>query len=63
MKVKAVKLYEKGFMTQPFAFGGEEGEDKFDKNVKYRSSLQNYLMTIRKAWIIKQKSSLPFAQA
>lgn len=44
MKVKAVKLYEKGFMSQPFAFGGEEGEDKFDKNVKYRSSLQNYLI-------------------
>ena len=44
MKVKAVKLYEKGFMSQPFAFGGEEGQDKFDKNVKYRSSLQNFLI-------------------
>ena len=23
MKISAVKLYENGFMTQPFAFGGE----------------------------------------
>ena len=44
MKIKAVKLYEKGFMTQPFACGLEDGEDKFDKNIKYRSSLQNFLV-------------------
>ena len=44
MEIKAVKLYENGFMTQPFAMGLEDGEDKFDKNVKYRSSLQNYLI-------------------
>ncbi|MCR5536167.1 MAG: rubredoxin [Succinivibrio sp.] len=44
MQIKVVKLYEKGFMTQPFAMGGEEGQDKFDKNVKYRSSLQNYVI-------------------
>lgn len=43
MKIKAIKLYENGFMTQPFALGGEEGMENFDKNVKYRSSLQNYL--------------------
>ena len=30
MKIKAVKLYENGFMTQPFAMGGEEGMEKFD---------------------------------
>ena len=24
MKISAVKLYENGFMTQPFAFGGED---------------------------------------
>ena len=34
MEIKAVKLYENGFMTQPFAVGLEEGEDKFDKSVK-----------------------------
>jgi len=44
MQIKAVKLYENGFMTQPFAFGGEEGMDKFDPAVRYRSSLQNYVI-------------------
>jgi len=44
MIIKAVKLYKNGFMTQPFAFGGEDGMDKFDPAVKYRSSLQNYLI-------------------
>ena len=44
MKIQAVKLYENGFMTQPFAFGGEEGMDKFNPAVKYRSSLQNFLI-------------------
>ena len=44
MKIKAIKLYENGFMTQPFAFGGEEGMEAFDASVKYRSSLQNYLI-------------------
>lgn len=44
MKISAVKLYENGFMTQPFAFGGEEGPEKFDKSVRYRSSLQNFVI-------------------
>ena len=44
MEIKAVKLYENGFMTQPFAMGLEDGEDKFDKGVKYRSTLQNYFI-------------------
>lgn len=44
MDIKAVKLYENGFMTQSFAFGGEEGVEKFDSQIKYRSSLQNYLI-------------------
>ena len=26
------------------AFGGEEGPDKFDPNIRYRGSLQNYLI-------------------
>ena len=52
MLIKAVRLYEKGFMTQPFAFGGEDGEDKFDKNVKYRSSLQNFLIDTGKEVIL-----------
>lgn len=44
MKIKAVKFRRDGFYTQPFAFGGEEGTDKFDINIRYRGSLQNYLV-------------------
>lgn len=44
MKIKAVKFRKNGFYTQPFAFGGEEGTEKFDKNIRYRGSLQNYLI-------------------
>ena len=43
MKIDAVKLYENGFMTQPFACGGE-GMDGLDPAVKYRSSLQNFVI-------------------
>lgn len=43
MIIKAVKLYENGFMTQPFAFGGE-GAEGTDSSVRYRSSLQNFLI-------------------
>ena len=43
MIIKAVRLYENGFMTQPFACGGE-GMDGLDPSVKYRSSLQNFLI-------------------
>ena len=44
MVIKAVKFRKNGFYSQPFAFGGEEGPDKFDPNVRYRGSLQNYLI-------------------
>ncbi len=44
MEIKAVKFRRDGFYGQPFAFGGEEGMDKFDPNVRYRGSLQNYLI-------------------
>lgn len=44
MVIKAVKFRKDGFYSQPFAFGGEEGMDKFDKNIRYRGSLQNYLI-------------------
>ena len=46
MEIKAVKFRKNGFYTQPFAFGGEEGTDKFDKNIRYRGSLQNYLIDL-----------------
>ena len=44
MIIKAVKFRKNGFYGQPFAFGGEDGPDKFDPNVRYRGSLQNYLI-------------------
>ena len=44
MEIKAIKFRDDGFATQPFAFGGEEGTEKFDKNIKYRSGLTNYLI-------------------
>ena len=44
MEIKAVKFRRDGFYSQPFAFGGEEGMDKFDHNIRYRGSLQNYLI-------------------
>ena len=31
-------------MTQPFAMGLEDGEDKFDLSIKYRSTIQNFLV-------------------
>ena len=44
MEIKAVKFRKDGFYSQPFVFGGEEGMEKFDRNVRYRGSLQNYLI-------------------
>lgn len=44
MKIKAVKFRKDGFYSQPFVFGGEEGKEAFDPNIRYRGSLQNYLI-------------------
>ena len=44
MVIKAVKFRKDGFYSQPFAFGGEEGPERFDPTVRYRGSLQNYLI-------------------
>ncbi len=44
MEIKAVKFRKDGFYSQPFAFGGEDGPDKYDKNIRYRGSLQNYII-------------------
>jgi len=52
MEVKAVKFYENGFMTQPFACGLEDGVDKFDAKIRYRSSLQNFLIDTGKEVIL-----------
>ena len=44
MVIKTVKFRSDGFYSQPFAFGGEDGMEKFDPTVRYRGSLQNYLI-------------------
>lgn len=44
MEIKAVKLYEGGFMTEDFAFGGSADKTTLDATRKYASSLQNYLI-------------------
>ena len=44
MKIKAVKFRKDGFYSQLFAFGGEEGPEKYSKDIRYRGSLQNYLI-------------------
>ena len=44
MKILPVIYRDRGFMTQAFAFGGEEGPEAFDASVLYRSGLQNYLI-------------------
>lgn len=44
MEIKAVKFRKDGFYSQAFAFGGEEGPEKFDAKIRYRGSLQNYLI-------------------
>ena len=44
MEIKAVKFRKNSFYSQPFAFGGEEGKGQFDINIRYRGSLQNYLI-------------------
>ena len=52
MIIKALKFRKDGFYSQPFAFGGEEGMDKFDPSVRYRGSLQNYLIDTGKEVIL-----------
>ena len=44
VKILPVVYRNQGFMTQPFAFGGEEGPEAFDASMRYRSGLQNYLI-------------------
>jgi len=44
MDIKAIRMYDGGFMNQQFAFGGEEGKEAFDEQIIYRSSLQNFLI-------------------
>jgi glyoxylase-like metal-dependent hydrolase (beta-lactamase superfamily II) len=52
MIIKAIKLYEGGFMTQDFAFGGSVDKNTLDSNKTYPSSLQNYLIDTGKEVIL-----------
>ncbi len=52
MEIKAIRMYDGGFMNQAFAFGGEEGKEKFDEQIIYRSSLQNFLIDTGKDVIL-----------
>lgn len=52
MEIKAIRMFDGGFMNQPFAFGGEEGKDMFDEQINYRSSLQNFLIDTGKEVIL-----------
>ena len=52
MKILPVKFKKDGFYTQPFVMGGEEGPDKFNPAVRYRGSLQNYLIDTGKEVIL-----------
>ena len=38
------KIQKRRLLFTAFAFGGEEGPDKFDPAIRYRGSLQNYLI-------------------
>ncbi|MBR3271314.1 MAG: rubredoxin [Clostridia bacterium] len=44
MEIKAVKFRRDGFYTQPFVFGGEDAPGTYDPNIRYRGTLQNYLI-------------------
>lgn len=52
VKILPVVYRVEGFMNQPFAFGGEDAPDAFDASVRYRSSLQNYLIDTGKEVIL-----------
>ncbi|MBR1719729.1 MAG: MBL fold metallo-hydrolase [Phocaeicola sp.] len=52
MIIKSIRMFDGGFMNQSFAFGGEEGKDKFDEQIIYRSSLQNFLIDTGKEVIL-----------
>ena len=43
IKILPVRFTENGFMTRPFALGGE-GAEGLDPAVKYRSCLQNWVI-------------------
>ncbi len=57
MKIIALKYYDGGFMTQAFAFGGSRPKEQCE-NIKYCSSLQNFLIDDGKE-VILSDTGLP----
>ncbi len=51
MEIKAIRMFDGGFMNQSFAFGGES-KDETDEQIIYRSSLQNFLIDTGKEVIL-----------
>lgn len=51
MEIKAIRMFDGGFMNQSFAFGGESKEG-LDEQIIYRSSLQNFLIDTGKEVIL-----------
>lgn len=51
MEIKAIRMFDGGFMNQQFAFGGESKEG-LDEQIIYRSSLQNFLIDTGKEVIL-----------
>lgn len=52
MEIKAIRMFDHGFMTQAFAFGGEDPKGTYDDQILYRSSLQNFLIDTGKEVIL-----------
>ena len=46
MTIKAIRMFDGGFVAQPFAFGGEDGKEAFDDQIFYRQSLQNFAIDL-----------------
>ena len=63
MEIKAINFRKDGFSTQPFVFGGEEGPEKFDHAVKYRSGLTNYLIDTGETAIYTGKDISSYMEA
>ena len=59
MEIKAVKFRKDGFYTQPFVMGGGEDTSKYDQNIRYRGSLQNYLIDTGSEVILVDHLSSP----
>ena len=62
MKIKAIQFSADGFMTQAFAFGGENKADG-SPDVRYPSSLQNYLIDTGSEVILVDTGFRPDADA